>query len=133
LRVFVDTNIFLDILFKRKFYEDSLAVLDACLDGIFEGYICDITLLNIDYIASKQSKDVKKFLKIINSSFQVVGANNDIFDNAFKIDNDDLEDNVQYICALKAKCNIIVTNDNGFVKGEIEVLNPQKVMKLISK
>ena len=44
---------------------DSLAVLDACLDGIFEGYICDITLLNIDYIASKQSKDVKKFLELL--------------------------------------------------------------------
>jgi len=103
LKIFIDTNIFLDVILNRK-------------------DVADITLLNIDYIASKQTKNLRDFLEIINQSFTVVGVNNKMFDMALKIDNNDLEDAVQYVYAYTEQCSVIVSNDKKFYRGEIEVL-----------
>ena len=123
MKIFLDTNIFLDVLLKRENYSYSLEILNSCLNGVFEGIVVDITLLNIDYIAKKQSNNIKEFLEIINENFIVVGANNKTFKEAFKIDNLDLEDNIQYICAKNSKCNTIITNDKLFFKEKIETFS----------
>jgi predicted nucleic acid-binding protein len=91
--------------------------------------MADITLLNIDYIAGKQTKNIRSFLQILNETFHVVGADNSVYDKAFQIDNNDLEDIVQYVCANVAECSVIVSNDKKFYRGEIEVLNSQEFVK----
>jgi predicted nucleic acid-binding protein len=105
--------------------QEALIILNACDQNIFRGYIADITLLNIDYIASKQSKEIKEFLKIINKSFSVIGADNELFTLALDIDNNDLEDNIQYFCAKVSACDVIVTNDKKFYKGDMKVVSSQ--------
>lgn len=97
-------------------------ILNACHQKLFDGYVADITLLNIDYIASKQTKNVRDFLKVINDTFTVVGANNKIFDVAFTIDNNDLEDTIQYVCSAEEACSVIISNDKKFYRGDVEVL-----------
>lgn len=37
MRVFVDTNVFLDVILKREGFEESLIVLNAIEKGIFDG------------------------------------------------------------------------------------------------
>ncbi len=68
---------------------------------MFDAVILNITLLNIDYIAKKQVKDIRDFLKIVNTLFHVVEASNEMIKDALEIKNNDLEDNLQYICAKK--------------------------------
>lgn len=126
MKIFIDTNIFLDLILKRDRFEDALMILNSCSQNIFKGYVADITLLNIDYIASKQIKEIKDFLKVINRSFTIVGANNEVFKLAFDIKNSDLEDNVQYICSSINACDVIISNDNSFYKGEVKVLSSRE-------
>ncbi|MEA3419099.1 MAG: PIN domain-containing protein [Campylobacterota bacterium] len=116
MKIFIDTNIFLDLILKRDGYEEAMMILNSCSKEIFEGFVADITLLNIDYVASKQTKDIKDFLKAINRSFHVIGGDNGMFESALKIDNDDLEDTLQYICAKQNICEVIITNDKGFYR-----------------
>ena len=123
MKIFIDTNIFLNLLLKREGYENARLILNACSSGKFQCVVCDITLLNIDYIASKQTKNIRDFLKIVNDIFIVVGVDNSLFRKALKIDNDDLEDSVQYICAKMTGCSLIVTDDKSFYKDNIEVLD----------
>jgi len=123
LKIFIDTNIFLDVILNRKDVADATQILNSCHQKLFDGYVADITLLNIDYIASKQTKNLRDFLDIINQTFTVVGADNKMFDMAFKIDNNDLEDTVQYVCAYTEQCSLIVSNDKKFYRGSIEVLD----------
>lgn len=123
MKILIDTNIFLDLILKRDGFEEALVILNSCNENIFTGFVADITLLNIDYIAFKQVKDVKEFLKVVNETFKVVGADNEIFKLALNLDNNDLEDSVQYICAKKNECKVIVTNDKTFYTGNIKVLN----------
>ena len=123
MKIFIDTNVFLDVILNRENVQASTQILNSCHQKIFDGYVADISLLNIDYIASKQTKDIRAFLQIINDSFTVVGADNKVFELAFNIDNNDLEDTVQYVCASMQKCDVIVSNDKRFYRGDVEVLD----------
>ena len=111
------------MILNRENVQASTQILNSCNQKIFDGYVADISLLNIDYIASKQTKEIRAFIQIINESFTVVGADNKVFELAFNIDNKDLEDTIQYVCASMQKCDVIVSNDKGFYSGEVEVLD----------
>jgi len=68
MKIFVDTNIFLDLILKREKFHDALLIFNAIEKKLFEGIILDITILNIDYVAKKQVKNIKDFIKLINSN-----------------------------------------------------------------
>jgi predicted nucleic acid-binding protein len=123
MKIFIDTNIFLDLILQREYYKESLIIFNAIEKNIFEGVILDITLLNIDYIARKQVKDVREFLTTVNSLFTIAGADNNMIKQALKIKNTDLEDNLQYVCAEKLNCTCIVSNDQNFYSAVIPVLS----------
>jgi predicted nucleic acid-binding protein len=100
-----------------------LLIFNAIEQKQFSAYILDITILNIDYIASKQTRDVRDFLKLINKEFIVIGASNTMITEALNIENNDLEDNLQYISAKTFKCDCIITNDKKFLKKDIQVVS----------
>ncbi len=129
MKIFIDTNIFLDLILKRERYKEALKIFNAISNRMFTGVILDITILNIDYIAKKQVKDIRDFLNLINDTFTIIGANNKSISKALKISNNDLEDNLQYICANENKCDMIITNDKNFCSGDIEAMNSTMFLK----
>jgi predicted nucleic acid-binding protein len=90
--------------------------------GKFEAVILDITILNIDYVAKKQTKDIRSFLHLINENFEIVGATNSQIKQALDLENSDLEDNLQYISAIEHSCDLIVSNDASFYSKDLEVV-----------
>lgn len=129
MKLFLDTNIFLDLILKREQFDKALLIFNAIESRLFSGVILDITILNIDYIANKQVKDVKDFLELVNTHFEVVGASNETIEQALKIDNKDLEDNLQYLSAKNSKCEIIITNDKTFYTKEIETVSSSEFVQ----
>jgi len=123
MRVFIDTNIFLDLILKRTFYKEAMLLFNAIEQKIFRGYILDITILNIDYIAKKQITDIREFLDIINQTCVITGASNSMIRDALAIDNSNLEDNLQYLMAKESRCEIIITNNKNFYSKDIEILS----------
>jgi len=129
MKIFIDTNIFLDLILQREYYKESILILNAIDKNMFDGVVLDITLLNIDYIAKKQVKDVREFIGVINKSFSVFGADNNSFTKALQIDNNDLEDNLQYICAKKEKCELIISNDKSFYSDDMKIFTSYEFVK----
>jgi len=127
MKILIDTNIFLDVLLKRNDYKNCLEILNN-LDK-FESIILDITILNIDYIAKKQIKDIREFLALINESCFVKGGDNLDIKDALNLENIDLEDNLQYIIAKKENCKVIITNDKKFKFNDIEIVNSKQFVK----
>ena len=136
-KVFFDANIFNDIFDKnRKTHTVSnTAYLGALKKGITIYTSCDIAT-NIYYITAKYTSrdnalDAIDFLKtsvsIIPFGEEELTATIDLMrkDAAYK----DLEDTIQYIMALKEKCEIIVTNDKHFVSKEIECMTSEMFVK----
>ena len=126
MKIFLDTNIFLDLILKRENYQESLLILNAVSKGIFDAFILDITLLNIDYIAKKQVKDIRSFLNELNKNFTVLGADNSIFTMSLELNHTDLEDNAQYISAKESHCELILTNDQKFHSPDIITFSSQE-------
>ena len=123
MKVFLDTNILLDLLLQREKCEEVMILLNSIERGVHEGVILDITLVNIDYIAGKQKVDVKEFLKLIVQNCKIVGANNELSMEALALDNNDFEDSLQYVCAKHERCEQIITHDKGFYLGDIDIVS----------
>ncbi len=130
MKIFLDTNVFLDLLLKRDFYKEALEILDGVSNGRWSGYVLDITVLNIDYVAKKQMKNIQEFIQLLSGTFTIVGADNAVIEEALSLENSDFEDSVQYIVAKNLACDVIVTNDKNFVKNsEIAVLNSKQFLE----
>jgi len=129
MKIFVDTNIFLDLILKRENFHNALLLLNAVEKNLFSGAILDITILNIDYVAKKQVKDIKEFIRLINTNFSVVGVSNEMISKALEIKNNDFEDTLQYLSAKNFACDFIITNDKSFYKANIETLSSSEFIK----
>jgi predicted nucleic acid-binding protein len=103
VKIFIDTNVLLDLILKRDRHKESLMILDAIAEQKFEAVMLDISIINIDYIAKKQSTNIRQFLHLINRYVQITGANNKDIEHALNLNKTDLEDSIQYIAANKHK------------------------------
>ncbi len=129
MRVFLDTNIIIDILAKRQpHYADSQDVLDRCGDLQCEVYIAWHGLATAFYIfgtivgdATAQSA-MEGFLK--NARVATVGDTE--ARRAFGLGFTDLEDALQASAAEACAADCIVTrNQADFAKSPVPALTPQ--------
>ena len=80
MKVFVDTNIFIDILLDREpFYDASSHIYKLCENDYMDGYIAPITINNIYYICRKARHIdlVKEFLSEISMNFSIAVMNSE--------------------------------------------------------
>ena len=129
MKIFVDTNIFLDLILKRENFDKSLLLFNAVEKKLFDAVISDITILNIDYVAKKQVKNIRDFLILVNKNFKVAGSSNEQMAKALMLQNDDLEDNLQYTLAKENYCEVIVTNDKSFYAKSIQKLSSKEFVE----
>lgn len=74
-KIFLDTNILLDVILKRHFYlQNSILVWSDCERKIIDGYVSAISLNNIHYILRKyvSSPRTLEYLKCILNIFKIV-------------------------------------------------------------
>jgi len=123
MKIFIDTNIFLDLLLDREYSTEAKSVLLSIQEGLFEAITADISLLNIDYIAKKQTKNIRHFIDYINQIVVIVGADNNDIAQALHLDNKDFEDNLQLVLAKRSNCDLIITNDLKFPKEGAKIIS----------
>jgi predicted nucleic acid-binding protein len=125
MKVFIDTNIFLDILCKREqFVDDALSIFDMAVDDKIELLISDLSIANIKYITRKEIP-TEKFYELIQTFrpvFTIVPLGAGVIDSAISLKADDFEDALQYFSAVQAGSDCLVTRnikDFGFAKMEV--------------
>lgn len=128
MRVFIDTNVFLDLLCRReRFLADSLKVFDLAVDGKFELLISDLSIANIKYITRKDFS-VDKFYEIISAFrpvFTIVSVGEDAVDKAIALKAQDFEDALHYFSAVHSQADYLLTRnirDYGFAS--LKVMPP---------
>ena len=67
MKILLDTNIIIDVLTKRKGYEDSLSLVKYCELGTVEGFVSATTVTDVMYILRKHlpPTDVRDALQIL--------------------------------------------------------------------
>ncbi len=133
MKVFVDTNIFIDILLNRKdFVKESKQVCKLCENHIVKGYVAPISINNIYYICRKavNQEALTSFLCDVSHLFTISPMNNESVVFAKNLNIKDFEDALQSAMAIQSGCDCIVTrNIDDFKKvAGIEVFTPKEFL-----
>ncbi len=133
MKVFVDTNIFIDILLNRKeFIKESKQVYKLCENHIVKGYVAPISINNIYYICRKavNQEALTSFLCDVSHIFTISPMNNESVVFAKNLNIKDFEDALQSAMAIQSGCDCIVTrNVDDFKKvAGIEVFSPKEFL-----
>ena len=133
MKVLIDTNVILDVLYKREgFYEDSLKIWKLCETRKIDGYISALSIPNIVYILRREL-DPEKTLEVINNInlvFKIYYLKSDIIMQATEKKTKDYEDALQMVTAQKLKASFIVTrNIKDFAGGKIIAVKPSELLE----
>jgi predicted nucleic acid-binding protein len=132
-KVFVDTDIVLDLLSARKPHYEYAAELFSLADqNSIKLYVSSLTFANINYILSKQlsAGQARKMLLKLKTLIIVLAVTDKIIELALASDFKDFEDAIQYNTAIENGIATLLTrNLKDFKKAEIVILTAQQYLK----
>lgn len=132
-KVFVDTDIILDLLAGREPYYQYAAKLFSMADsGKIEICVSSLTFSNLNYILSKQFSvaQARKKLLTFKTLVTVLSVNEKVVDLALNSDFKDFEDALQYFTATEFKVTTLLTSNlKDYKKAEIAVLSAEQYLK----
>lgn len=113
LRLFLDTNVLLDILLERTGYEPMLDILQMGSEGRASLCTSYLSMANIAYVLRKEYRGgvLLPTLKQISSLVEVLPMDNAQLQKAILLSGPDFEDILQAVCAAAAGCQVIVTHN----------------------
>ncbi len=136
-KIFVDTNIVIDLLSRREpFYEESAELFSLADKKIVDLSISSLTIANTGYILSRQIdfKKTKEVLRKLRLLVNVFPFNDKIIDLAL---NDDLfkdfEDSIQYFTAIENDQDLIITrNLKDFKQSKLPVMTARQFLEIFN-
>ena len=134
-KVFIDTNIFLDLFLNREnFAEDAEKLLLWCEEGLINGSTSAINIANIYYLVNQQKSKLET-KKVIKQILDIVAIPNTSRKNLLlAIDSSfsDFEDGVQFFTALNIDgINYIVArNKKDYTYATIPVVTAAEFLQL---
>lgn len=131
-RLFLDTNIMLDLLGEREpFYTAAARIATLADKGKIEIIVSALSYATSFYILSKYEspekiKDKFRKFKVISKTADLT---NKVIDKALTSDFTDFEDALQYYSSLELDCDLLITrNIKDFKLADIPVLTPDEYL-----
>ncbi len=133
-KIFIDTNIVLDLLGQREpFYEDAAKLFSLADRGEIKLYVSSLTIANSSYVLSKlkSAKDARSILIKFKILVTVLELNDKIVELSLNDDSfSDFEDGLQYYTALENEADILITrNLKDFKSSKISVMTASQYLK----
>ena len=132
MKVFIDTNILLDVFLERKpQFDSSVSLWGLAESRRIEGFISAISFNNIHYIIRKyRGKDcAQRAVEVLNANFSIVPLVQDIIGKAIMAKLPDFEDSIQFFSALSIDADCIVTwNIKDFPSSILPVYPPDSFL-----
>ncbi|MDP4662634.1 MAG: PIN domain-containing protein [Salibacteraceae bacterium] len=132
MKVFVDTNIIIDVVLNRKpFVDHSRLILDAGWANRISLFTSSVSFVNVHYIVEKFTSKEKAMASTIhlNELFEVLNVDQTMIDQSIRIEPYDFEDAVQYFAAKSANCGCIISRDKkGFKQFDLPCMTPKEFL-----
>ena len=131
MKVFLDTNIVIDLLDKREsFYIDAIKLFTLAYQKEITLFVSPMTYATASYLLRKHGKEgMKRLLSNFRQLSQITTADEKVVDAALESSFNDYEDALQYYSALTRNVDIIVTrNKKDFTSACIPVLSPEELL-----
>ncbi len=137
MKVFVDTNVFIDFIGNRAaFVHDAKRLCIAAFYGDVELWISTQTITDADYIFRKADirKTARKKMASALKLFHVCGTHALDVENALMSDWPDIEDYVIAHSAARLGAEALVTRDVlGFKASPVKVYSPSELLNELYK
>jgi predicted nucleic acid-binding protein len=132
-KVFVDTDIALDLLSQREPHYDAAAKLFTLADkGKLSIYISSLSFSNLNYLLTRQY-DARESRRILNSFkvlVKLLPVDDKIIELALSSKFGDFEDAIQYFAAIEQRIKILLTrNTKDYSLAKIAVLTPEAYLR----
>lgn len=135
----IDTNIFLEILFKQKHMRECASLLDAIKENLINEnvYMTRFSLSAIEaFVRKKHHGFIKDLLLLIYEGKILIpklDITDDLMINSIREELGlDFDDAMQFVATQKA-ATYIVTFDQDFKNKSIQIKTPKQILKKILK
>lgn len=132
-KIFVDTDIILDLLAKREpFYKFAAEVFSEADQGNIQLFVSSLSFSNLNYLLSRQysSNQTRKKLQIFKTLVSVLAVNDKVVELALASEFKDFKDGLQYFTATENSLRILLTrNLKDYKAAEISVMTANQYLK----
>lgn len=132
-KLFLDTNVVLDLLGEREpFYDAAAKIATLADEGKIQIVVSALSYSTVSYVLARfESKAaVKEKLLKFKAISSVAALTEKIIDKGLVSKFEDFEDALQYYCAMEAGCSALITrNGKDFKLADISVLTPDEYLK----
>ena len=113
MRVFLDTNILMDVAEFRRYSTEAKNILELCRHGAFETFAATMSFATMSYLLRHQPRErVHALFEQLTNVVNVVSVTTEQFERAMAVGVvRDFEDLMQYQSAVDAGCDVIITNN----------------------
>ena len=129
-KIFIDTNILLDVILRRsEFCKQAAEVWADCESGKVQGFVSAISLNNMHYVMRKLvAPDVAlEYVRLVLNVFSIVPLDEAILRLAVDLPQKDFEDAIQMFSAVQVKADCIVTRDHAHFSGNyMPIVSPEE-------
>lgn len=129
MRVFIDTNVFLDYIQMRAVgVKEATAIFRLSAEDSITLLISDLSIANTKYTTRKDIP-LQNFYETISGLrelFSIVPVGEKAVDKALALKADDFEDALQYFSAEQARANCLVTRNpqDFYFASSVEIIQP---------
>ena len=135
MKLFLDTNVIVDLLENRKpWVQDVMVLFQLAVEKKVELFVSDLTIVNIAYITCKSYPVDQLYdaLARLRKFVTIAGTGSRVINKAIDSRYNDFEDAVQYFAAKGENVDYIITrNAKDFSFSSIPVLSPGEFLDLI--
>lgn len=133
MELLIDTNVLLDLILKRKNYEQASLLFKKTRELNMRTYISASSVTDLFYIIRRQTHDVDKTYEIMGQIFKLVyvlSVTGEDIETSFGKRWKDFEDCVQYVTAYSNRMNYIISsNTKDFEEKDVKVLTIEEFLK----
>ena len=133
--LFIDTNVLLDYLIRRKpFYGHAAWPFDRIEREGHEAFVSAISFNNVYYLAKKLigAANARQLVQDLRQLCKTVPLDDEVIDNAIKITIADFEDAIQAVSAGMIHTPFIITrNARDFENSGVEAYAPEEILALM--
>ena len=135
-KLFIDTNIVIDLLSRREpFYDESANLFSLADRKIIELNISSLTVANTSYTLLRQTntKNAKEILRKLRLIVNILPLDDKIIGLALNDDSfSDFEDGLQYFTAIENNQDVIITrNLKDFKASKLPVMTARQFVEII--
>jgi predicted nucleic acid-binding protein len=132
MKVFVDTNVLMDVLLERHpFVTEARRLWHLAERARVTGLVSVLSFSTIHYVVRKArgAEAALRMLRMLRHDFTIVALDEKIVSQALDAKLPDFEDAIRYYSAIRGDAECLLTRNVGhFPKGSLRVYSPEEFL-----